>query len=111
MDVIENSEILADGMIAAAAFLLSREVERRGYTAYNKYGRCCSDWQQQDKSNLGCKQQVGRKEKDETELSSRKTLQSEFMSCFATDCTLNKSGNGLNARLKHTHFLKLIDIC
>lgn len=31
MDVIENSEILADGMIAAAAFLLSREVERRGY--------------------------------------------------------------------------------
>lgn len=28
-DVIENSEILADGMIAAAAFLLLREVERR----------------------------------------------------------------------------------
>lgn len=32
VDVIENSEILADGMIGAAAFfLLSREVEMRGY--------------------------------------------------------------------------------
>lgn len=31
VDVIENSEILADGMIGAAAFLLLRDVERRGY--------------------------------------------------------------------------------
>lgn len=99
MDVIENSEILADGMIAAAAFLLSREVERRGYVQH-KYGRCCSDWQQQDKSNLGGKQQVGGKEKEQTGLSSRKTLQSEFMSCFATDCTLNKLGNEVKCTFK-----------
>lgn len=30
MDVIENSEILADRMVAAATFLLLREVERKG---------------------------------------------------------------------------------
>lgn len=59
-DIIENSGILADRMIGAAAFLLSRDVERRGVCAtYNKYGRRCSDWQLQDKSNLGCRQQVG----------------------------------------------------
>lgn len=30
VDVIENSEILADRMIGTAAFLLLRQVERRG---------------------------------------------------------------------------------
>lgn len=67
MDVIENSEILADEMIGAAAFLLLWDVGVGG-AACNKYGRRCSDWQQQDKSDLGCKQQVGGKDKDETEL-------------------------------------------
>ncbi len=34
--------------------------------AYNRYGRLGAGWQQQDKSNVGCKQQVGGKE-DESE--------------------------------------------
>ena len=69
LDVIENSEILADwNDWRSCLFYCCGRLKGGGggrgggmCAAYNKYGRRCSDWQQQDKSNLGCKQQVGGK--------------------------------------------------
>lgn len=95
MDVIENSGILADEMIGAAAFLVVRGNEGRAvcvcvcvWVACNKYWRDYLDWQQQSKSNLGCKQQVGEEKNDNPQwgLSSRKTLHTKFTGCLSYSC-------------------------